>query len=282
MRHAFEQFVTSIPFYGLAIMCIDHPEVQALIPRVLDRRVVTYGLSPQADIRALNVEMNPAGTRFDVEISERVSRRSRFIRGVRLPMLGNHNVQNALAAIAVAIEMDIADDTISGTLGRFGGVKRRFTRTGIVAGITIVDDYGHHPVEIAAVLQAARTAVGTKGKVIAVVQPHRYSRLASLFEEFCTCFNDANTVVVAEVYAAGEEPIEGIDRDALVEGLRDRGHRSVLPLDGPDALAATIKDLAGAGDMVVCLGAGNISAWANNLPAELQAIYAEGPKEVRR
>ncbi len=282
VRRAFETFVTNLPFYGFAAMCIDHPEVQALIPRVLDRRVVTYGFSPQADVRAANLETTIAGSRFDAVIAERVSGKVRTLKGLRVPMLGPHNVQNSLAAIAVASEMGIADDVIASALSRFAGVKRRFTRTGIVAGITVIDDYGHHPVEIAAVLKAARLSVGNGGKVIAVVQPHRYSRLASLFEEFCTCFNDANAVVVADVYPAGEEPIEGIHRDALVEGLRTHGHRLVMPLAEPEALASIVKLLAGPGDIVVCLGAGSISGWANNLPAELEALFADAPKEARR
>ena len=275
LRRAFESFVANIPFYGFAALCIDHPEVQGLIGDVPDRRLVTYGVSPQADIRATAIEIAPDGSRFDVEVAERTSGRHRTIPGLVLPMVGTYNVLNALAAIAIAIEMEIADETIRSALAAFGGVKRRFTTTGEVAGITVVDDYGHHPVEIAAVLGAARAS--RRGNVIAVVQPHRYSRLANLFEEFCTCFNDADTVIVADVYPAGEEPIRGADRDALAAGLQARGHRDVRTLESPEALAPLIAGLAGPGDMVVCLGAGNITSWANALPERLSAVMAEAP-----
>lgn len=272
VRAAFEQFVTNVPFYGFAAMCIDHPEVQAMIPRVLDRRIVTYGFSPQADLRAVNLTMNPAGARFDVIIRDRIGGKGRMVKDLHLPMLGQHNVLNALAAVAVAAEMGIEDDRIRQGLASFAGVKRRFTKTGEVDGVTIIDDYGHHPVEIAAVLRAARAGAGPDNRVIAVVQPHRYSRLESLFEEFCACFNDADIVVVADVFAAGEQPIDGADRDNLVEGLRTRGHRQVFALEGPEALAPLVRDVAGTGDMVVCLGAGSITKWANALPDELAAL----------
>ena len=272
LRGAFEKFVTNIPFYGFAAMCIDHPEVQAMIPRVPDRRVITYGFSPQADVRAVNLAISADGSRFDVVMTNRGSGESRSIDGVMLPMLGRHNVQNALASVAIGIEMGMTDARIVETLAAFSGVKRRFTRTGVVDGVTIIDDYGHHPVEIAAVLTAARAAVENTAKVIAVVQPHRYSRLSSLFEEFCTCFNDADAVIVAHVYAAGEEPIPGADRDALVDGLRARGHRLVIPLVDDGSLAPIVKEMSGPGDLVVCLGAGNITAWAHALPDQLQAL----------
>ena len=272
LRAAFEQFVTNVPFYGFAAMCIDHPEVQAMIPRVLDRRIVTYGLSPQADIRAVNLDASPAGAAFDVVIKRRPSGAAETIGGVRLPMLGEHNVQNALAAIAVGVEMGLEGDTIRATLARFSGVKRRFTKTGTAAGVTVIDDYGHHPVEIAAVLRAARTRVTGGGRVVAVVQPHRYSRLHGLFEDFCTCFNDADAVVVADVYAAGEQPIEGADRDHLVEGLRNHGHRLVMPLAEPGLLPQLVRQLTRPGDLVVCLGAGNITSWAQSLPSALAAL----------
>jgi UDP-N-acetylmuramate--alanine ligase len=191
---------------------------------------------------------------------------------MRLPMLGHHNVQNALAAVAIAVEMDVDEHVIRTALAGFKGVKRRFTRTGEAGGITVIDDYGHHPVEIAAVLKAARQA-GARD-VIAVVQPHRYSRLASLFEDFCTCMNDAGTVIVADVYAAGEQPMPGVDRDALVEGLRARGHRSVVPLPGPDSLAEMVNAIARPNDYVICLGAGNITGWAHALPEQLTALQA--------
>jgi UDP-N-acetylmuramate--alanine ligase len=275
VKAAFDSFVQNIPFYGFAALCIDHPEVQAMIPRVADRRIVTYGFSPQADIRAMNVETSPDGSIFDIEVNERAGG-SRIIRRIHLSMLGRHNVQNACAAIAVANEMQIDDDAIRGALARFQGVKRRFTKTGVAGGVTVIDDYGHHPVEISAVLKAARLAVAnTRGaKVIAVVQPHRYSRLASLFEDFCTCFNDADQVIVADVYAAGEAPIPGIDRDALVAGLQGHGHRHVAPLSDPAALAAMIAPIATPGDFVVCLGAGSITNWAGSLPAELTALQS--------
>ena len=270
LRAAFDAFVENIPFYGFAALCVDHPEVQAMIPRVSDRRIITYGFTPQADIRATQLQPGPGGTRFDVVVTDRQSGGERVIGGLRLPMVGDHNVQNALAAVAIAVEMNVTDEIIRAGLAGFEGVKRRFTRTGEVGGITIIDDYGHHPVEIAAVLKAARAAV--RGKVIAVMQPHRYTRLHDLFEEFCTCFNDADAVLIADVYAAGEDPIEGADRDALVEGLRHHGHRAAEALAGPDALAARVDQMAAAGDMVVCLGAGNITAWANALPGELETL----------
>jgi UDP-N-acetylmuramate--alanine ligase len=272
MREGYAQFVGNIPFYGFAVLCLDHPNVQAMIPRLSDRRIVTYGLSPQADVRADRVIMDRLGITFEPVVTDRVSGRSRPMKPMRLPMLGSHNLQNALAAIAVAVEMDVPEETIRSALAAFKGVKRRFTRTGEAGGIVVIDDYGHHPVEIAAVLKAARQA-GARD-VIAVVQPHRYSRLASLFEDFCTCMNDAGTVIIADVYAAGEAPIEGVDRDALVEGLRARGHRSVVPLPSPDALPDMIHAIAKAGDYVICLGAGSITHWAGTLPARLAELQA--------
>ncbi|WP_341364727.1 UDP-N-acetylmuramate--L-alanine ligase [Thalassospira sp. SN3W] len=270
LREAFKNFVQNIPFYGFAVLCIDHPEVQALIGKVTDRRIFTFGFSPQADVRAVNVRTEIGQSTFDVVIRERVDSEERVIKDVRLPMVGDHNVSNSLAAITVALELGIPDDKIVSAFDGFTGVKRRFTKTGEVDGVTIIDDYGHHPVEIRAVLKAARKA--TENNVIAVVQPHRYSRLHDLFEEFCTCFNDADSVIVADVYEAGESPIEGANRDALVEGLRNRGHRHVAALDGPEALASMIAKEAKPGDLVVCLGAGSISAWANALPAQLEAL----------
>ena len=274
LRDAFDAFVANIPFYGFAALCIDHPEVQAMIPRMSDRRIVTYGFSPQADVRGLNLETGPDEVRFDVRVIDRKSGGEETLKRMVLPMLGEHNVQNALAAVAIACEMGFDEAVIRRALASFAGVKRRFTRTGEVEGITIIDDYGHHPVEIAAVLKTARAAA--EGQVIAVVQPHRYTRLRDLFEEFCTCFNDADAVIVADVYEAGEDPIEGIDRDALVEGLGHHGHRTVLPLPGPEELAGIIDPLAGPGDMVVCLGAGDITRWANALPDDLRALRARG------
>jgi UDP-N-acetylmuramate--alanine ligase len=273
IQAAFDTFVTNIPFYGFAALCIDHPAVQGMIPRVADRRIVTYGLSPQADVRADNIVTSTSGARYDVVLTDRFADTSRVIEGVALPMFGLHNVQNSLAAIAVGVEMGIDDATLKAAFAGFRGVKRRFTKTGESGGVSVIDDYGHHPVEIAAVLRAARQAA--EGNVIAVVQPHRYSRLASLFDDFCRCMNDADTVIVADVYAAGEAPIAGIDRDALVEGLLTRGHRRVLPLAAPGELAALIRDQAKPGDLVVCLGAGSITNWANALPGELDRLAAE-------
>jgi UDP-N-acetylmuramate--alanine ligase len=272
MVAAYDAFVGNIPFYGFAVLCIDHPQVQAMIPRLSDRRIVTYGFSPQADVRAQKVLMDRGGATFEVTVADRASGRARLLPPMRLPMLGSHNVQNALAAIAVGAEMGIPDEAIRSALAGFKGVKRRFTRTGEAGGITVIDDYGHHPVEIAAVLKAARQA-GARD-VIAVVQPHRYTRLASLFEDFCTCMNDAGTVIVADVYAAGEPPIENIDRDALVDGLRARGHRSVVPLPKPESLPEMVHALARPGDFVVCLGAGSITQWAHALPGELAALQS--------
>jgi UDP-N-acetylmuramate--alanine ligase len=276
LRAAFDAFVENIPFYGFAVLCIDHPEVQAMLPRVADRKVVAYGFSPQADVRAVNVVAGPDGCRYDIHISDRKSGRHHTIDGVFLPMLGIHNVENSLAATAVAVEMGIDEAAIRRAFAGFKGVNRRFTRVGEADGVVVVDDYGHHPVEIAAVLKAARTA--TRGQVIAVVQPHRYTRLHNLFESFCTCFNDADAVVVADVYPAGEAPIAGANRDALVEGLRRRGHRLVIPLADPRTLAETVDPLAKPGDLIVCLGAGSITAWAQALPGELARLRADKGK----
>ena len=273
MQAAYDQFVANIPFYGFAVLCIDHPAVQQMIPRLSDHRVITYGFSPQADVRAERLVADKRGATFEVALTDRARNRSRRLGPFRLPMLGAHNVSNALAAIAVAAEMEIDDATLRSAFAGFKGVKRRFSRVGEAGGISIVDDYGHHPVEIAAVLNAARQA-GARD-VVAVVQPHRYSRLNALFAEFCTCMNDAGTVIVAEVYAAGEAPVEGVDRDALVDGLRARGHRSVVPLPGPEHLAEMVHAIARPGDFVICLGAGNITAWAQALPEQLAALQKQ-------
>ena len=278
MVAGYEHFVQNIPFYGFAVLCIDHPSVQQMIPRLSDRRIITYGFSPQADVRADKVNSDRMGATFEVTVTDRArGNRSRRMGPFRLPMLGNHNVQNALAAVAIASEMEIDDVTLRSAFASFRGVKRRFTKTGEAGGITVIDDYGHHPVEIAAVLKAARQA-GARD-VVAVVQPHRFTRLRSLFEEFCTCMNDAGTVIVADVYAAGEQTLPGFDRDALVEGLRARGHRSVVPLPGPEHLAEMIHAIARSGDFVVCLGAGNITQWAAALPEQLAALQA-GSKQA--
>ncbi|MFZ3032884.1 MAG: UDP-N-acetylmuramate--L-alanine ligase [Parvibaculum sp.] len=272
-RDAFLAFVENVPFYGAAVMCIDHPEVQSLIGRVRDRRIVTYGTSPQADIRATNPRMVKGQNTFDVTITDRKSGEVVEMPGLSLPMPGRHNMLNSLAAVGVAWQMGIKEDVIRKALRGFGGVKRRFTHVGTWNGVEIYDDYGHHPVEIAAVLQAARSAC--EGKVIAVMQPHRYTRLHNLFDEFSSCFNDADTVLVADVYTAGEQPIERVNRDALVAGLRDRGHRHVMALDAPEKLPAMIAKLAKPGDFVVCLGAGSITNWANTLPGDLEKLGAK-------
>ena len=270
LRSAFDAFVQNIPFYGFAALCIDHLEVQAMIPRVSDRKVVTYGFSPQADVRAVNVKRGKGGICMDVVINDRKAISTRTLQAVNLPMFGDHNIQNALAAIAIASEMGIEDDILQGGLTNFEGVKRRFTKTGEVDGVTVIDDYGHHPVEILAVLAAAREA--SEGQVIAVMQPHRYTRLRDLFEDFCTCFNDADAVLVTDVFSAGEAPIKGVDRDALVRGLRERGHRTVMPLLDSEQLPSIINDLCGPGDMVVCLGAGSITQLANTLPENIRML----------
>ena len=272
MIAGYDQFVANVPFYGFAVLCIDHPSVQQMIPRLSDHRIITYGFSPQADVRAERVLPDKLGCTFEVAVTDRARSRQRRMRPFRLPMLGTHNVQNALAAVAVGVEMEIDEGTLRSAFASFKGVKRRFTKTGETGGITVIDDYGHHPVEIAAVLKAARQA-GAR-EVIAVVQPHRYTRLQSLFSDFCTCMNDAATVIVADVYPAGETPIEGVNRDGLVEGLRARGHRSVVPLPSPARLAEMVNAIAKPGDYVVCLGAGSITQWAAALPGELAELQA--------
>ncbi len=274
LRQAFESFVGNIPFYGFAALCIDHPIVQGMIPKLSDRRVLTYGLSPQADIRAVDLRLGRDGARYDVVVADSAGDHGRVIRDLYLPMFGQHNVQNSLAAAAVAEALGLGDEALRGALRNFRGVKRRFTKTGEWKGVSIIDDYGHHPVEIAAVLKAARAIVS--GKIIAVVQPHRYTRVRDLFDGFCTCFNDADIVCVADIYAAGEEPIEGVSRDAIVAGLIEHGHRNVRPLAAPDELAPLVAELAEPGDMVICLGAGSITAWANALPAALAALSQRG------
>ena len=263
LRDGFYQFVSNIPFYGLAVCCTDHPEVQALVGRVTDRRVVTYGFNAQADIRAANLTYKAGVAHFDILLQAEGA----AIEGCTLPMPGDHNVSNALAAVAVARHLGMKLGEIRDALAQFGGVNRRFTRVGEVNGVTIIDDYGHHPVEIAAVLKAARQAC--EGRVIAVHQPHRYSRLSNLFDDFCACFNDADVVAIAEVFAAGEDPIEGATRDDLVAGLIRHGHRHARAIRDEDDLERLVREQARPGDMVVCLGAGTISAWANGLPARL-------------
>jgi len=269
-KEAFLAFVENIPFYGFAVLCMDHPVVQELIGQVKDRRVITYGRSPQADVRLLDVGYSDGETRFSVRLTNRRSGATHDIESLSLAMPGDHNALNSTAALAVAKELGMSDDAIRSGFKSFTGVKRRFTRTGAHDGITVFDDYGHHPVEIAAVLSAARRV--TQNNVVAVMQPHRYTRLSSLFNDFCTCFNDADQVIVAPVYAAGEQPIEGATHLNLVEGLKARGHRAVHSIDTPEQLAPLVKSIARPGDIVICLGAGTISQWAYALPGQLAAL----------
>ncbi len=264
LKSGFDAFVSNIPFYGLAVCCTDHAEVQALVGRITDRRVVTFGFNAQADVRAVNLRYEQGIAKFDVALQAE----ERVIEGCSLPMPGDHNVSNALAAVAVARHLGLSVEEIRRALASFGGVNRRFTRVGEVNGVAIIDDYGHHPVEIAAVLKAARQA--TQGRVIAVHQPHRYSRLHSLFDDFCGCFNEADVVAIADVYAAGEEPIEGAGRDDLVAGLIRHGHRHARAILDEEDLTRLVREQAAPGDMVVCLGAGTISTWANALPERLK------------
>jgi UDP-N-acetylmuramate--alanine ligase len=270
VKKGFRDFIENIPFYGFAVVCLDHPEVQALAAKVENRRLVTYGTNPQAQYRLQNLSMAADGATFDLLVTPHDGAPV-ALTGLKLPMPGQHNVLNATAAVAVARELGVSDDDIRKGLAGFGGVRRRFTTTGVANGIRVIDDYGHHPVEIANVLKAARAVVGA-GRVIAVVQPHRYSRLHDLFNEFCTCFNDADVVIVADVYAAGEQPIEGADKMGLIEGLRRHGHRRALPLDNPTALPRLIAEEAKPGDLVVLLGAGDITSWAYALPGQLEAL----------
>ncbi len=270
IREGFRQFVENVPFYGAGVLCIDHPEVQALLPKVQDRRIITYGFAASADVRGEAVTPVPGGNRFVVIIRDRDGERR--IEDLMLPMPGRHNVQNALAAVAVAVELGIGDDAIRTGFAKFGGVKRRFTKVGEVDGVTIIDDYGHHPVEIRAVLAAARE--GATARVIAVVQPHRYTRLRDLMADFRAAFNDADMVYVAPVYAAGEAPIDGVSAATLVTGLREAGHRAAFVIDGSDDLAAKLAAEAKPGDMVICLGAGDITKWAAGLAAAIEKVRA--------
>ncbi len=270
IKKAFRTLVENLPFYGFAVMCIDHPTVQELVGQIEDRRVITYGENVQADVRLMQVALEGGECRFDVLIRDRKTGGGTELPGMMLPMPGHHNALNATAAIAVAFELGVPVDVIRAGLAGFGGVKRRFTRTGDWNGIAVFDDYAHHPVEIAAVLRAARAS--TRGKVIAVVQPHRYSRLQSLFAEFSTCFNDADTVIVADTYAAGETPLPGADKQGLVAAIKAHGHRHVIALEGPETLARHVAAVTASGDYVVCLGAGNITQWAYALPGELERL----------
>ena len=263
LRQGFLDFVSNIPFYGLAVCCTDHPEVQALVGKITDRRVVTYGFNAQADVRAINLTYKDGIAHFDIALQGEGT----VIEGCTLPMPGDHNVSNALSAVAVSRHLGMSGDEIRDALANFGGVNRRFTKVGVVDGVTIIDDYGHHPVEIAAVLKAARQSC--EGRVIAVHQPHRFTRLSHHFEEFCACFNDADVVGIADIFSAGEAPIEGASRDDLVAGLIRHGHRQASAVANEGDLARLVREHAKPGDMVVCLGAGTISTWANGLPAQL-------------
>ncbi len=270
VRDAFRQFVHNVPFYGFGVMCLDHPEVQALVSKIEDRKVITYGENPQADVRFSNIRHEGAVSIFDVEIRRRRTGQRILMEGLRLPMPGLHNVSNATAAIAVAQRLGISPDDIRKGLAAFGGVKRRFTYVGEWNGVSVYDDYGHHPVEIKAVLRAARESCS--GKVIAVHQPHRYSRLHSLMGDFASCFNDADTIMISPVYAAGEEPIEGVSAESLVSRIKSAGHRDARVVAGLDEIAATIAPIAKPGDFVLMLGAGNITGWAATLPDALAKV----------
>lgn len=274
VQAAFRQFIDNVPFYGFAVMCLDHPEVQTMIGSIEDRRIVTYGTNPQADVRFSDVSMDGGSSTFSVEIRDRRTGGSVELKDLVLPMPGLHNVSNATAAIAVASQLGVSPEDIQKGIGAFGGVKRRFTHTGTVNGVQIFDDYGHHPVEIKAVLHAARESTG--GKVIAVMQPHRYSRLHTLFDDFSNCFNDADAVVITPVFAAGEQPIEGALHTDLVSGLKTRGHRDVQAVEEPDEIPALVSELAEPGDFVVFLGAGSITQWAYALPSQLAELCGAG------
>ncbi|MFC3703278.1 UDP-N-acetylmuramate--L-alanine ligase [Devosia honganensis] len=274
VKRAFHQFVENVPFYGFAVMCLDHPAVQSLVGEIRDRRVVTYGRNPQADVRLVDLENRDGVQHFSVEIRDRIRQTQLRIDGLELPMPGIHNALNALAAIAVADQLHVPAEAIRKGLKGFTGVKRRFTRTGEVGGVTVIDDYGHHPVEIAAVLKAARQSA--RRDVVAVVQPHRFSRVHDLFDDFAACFNDADTVIVAPIYAAGEQPIAGVTHEELVNRIRARGHRDARVLDRPEDLARLLAARVEDGDYVVFLGAGNITQWAAALPDELEALMGKG------
>jgi UDP-N-acetylmuramate--alanine ligase len=267
IKDAFRHFIENIPFYGFAVMCLDHPTVQEVVGRIEDRRVITYGENPQADVRLLDVNLEGGVCRFNVLLRDTKTVQATYLDNLLLPMPGHHNALNATGAIAVAYQLGLSPDQIRAALAGFGGVKRRFTRTGAWNGVEFFDDYGHHPVEVAAVLKAARAS--TKGKVVAVMQPHRFTRLQSLFDPFATCFNDADVVIIADVYPAGEQPIPGVDRDALVNAIRAHGHRRAMGLPSPEVLPAMVREIVAPGDYVVCLGAGNITQWAYALPEQL-------------
>ena len=270
MRDAFQRFVENVPFYGFAVLCIDHPEVQAMVGRIVDRRLITYGFSPQADVRAVNVSFSEGASHFDVIVTDRRNGSESRLEKLCLPMPGEHNVQNALAAITVARALGVKADIIQAALKAFRGVRRRFTKVGEWNGAAIIDDYAHNPFKIAAALKAARQAYA--GPIVAVVQPHRYTRLRDTFEQFAKCLNDADIAIIAPIYPAGEQPIEGFSRDSFAEALRAHGHRNVHTIDGEAELPAAVAPHAAAGGAIVCLGAGSITAWAYGLQAALEKL----------
>ena len=270
MRDAFQRFVENVPFYGFALLCTDHPEVQAMVGRITDRRMITYGFNPQADARAVNVSFGQGASHFDMVFTDRRSGSVEHLTGLSLPMPGEHNVQNATAAIVVARQLGVPDAVIRKGLAEFKGVGRRFTKVGEWGGAAIIDDYAHNPFKIAAAIKAARQAYG--GPIVAVVQPHRYTRLRDTFEQFATCLNDADVAVIAPVYAAGEKEIEGINRDTYADALRAHGHRNVLTINGEDDLAVTVKPFLKPGAAVIGTGAGSITGWMANLQTKLEAL----------
>lgn len=282
LKAAFAMFVQNLPFYGFAVLCADHRDVRELIPQLPNRRIISYGFAPDAAVRATNVVCKGDGSTFDVTIAGSVTRGDDMcFEGMRLGVVGQHNVQNALAAMSVGLALGMTEAQIRTGLENFKGVKRRFTRTGVAGGITVIDDYAHHPVEIRTVLKTARTVQDeTGGRVIAVVQPHRYSRLSALFDDFVVALDSADHVIVADVYAAGEQPIEGADRAHLVAALRARNEVVVQSMDTPDKLPDMIAKIAQSGDMVLCMGAGNITQWAHALPAALEARVDAAAKDA--
>jgi UDP-N-acetylmuramate--alanine ligase len=273
---SFKRYIEATPFYGFAVLCLDHPEVQKLAATIKGRRLITYGTNPQAEVQARNIRLTPQGGYFDVHLDGLLG--TRAITNMHMPMPGEHNILNALAGIAVALQLGMDDETIRQALAKFSGVKRRFTRTGEANGITVIDDYGHHPVEISAVLKAARSSVEANGRIIAVFQPHRYSRIHDLYADFCTCFNEADTVIVSDVYSAGEEPIKGAEKEDLVAGLIQAGHKNAMIMRSENDLSEMIAHLAKPGDMVICLGAGSITKWAYALPEQLAARTKQAAK----
>lgn len=285
LRQAFVTFVERLPFYGLGVLCVDHPVVRSLLPDLIDRRILTYGFSEEANVRAVNLRETTEGTLFDVDIigngvlsyrslsrNDVIAPFPRRIRDIFLPMMGRHNVQNTLSTIAIAQELGIDDEVIRQAFVSFKGVKRRFTKVGVSNDVTIIDDYAHHPVEIETVLGAARQA--SSGRIIAVIQPHRYSRVHHLFEDFTTCFSQADVVVVAPIYEAGEKPIEGVTSERLAQGITQKREipGSVHTIGSQSELAPLLTEIAQPGDLVICLGAGSITYWAALLPHQLDDL----------